>query len=187
MPTKLDHMMKRIATTLLVLVWTVVAFAQGSVLKQTLEIAEVEINDGEVSLSVFDMPELEKHQYFLCVGTLGIGDDFVQLQFDPVFQLFLPLGETLEEAQAKLEEFKDIAKEPSGTEIETVGTLALANPSTGDLEPVYLTSRRFLFQRIIEFSVKRTGYVRATHIGRSDLGSLITGVKLYRKIHPNEE
>ena len=179
--------MKRLVTTLFALVWAVVAFAQGSVLKQTLEIAEVEINDGEVSLSVFDMPESEKHQYFLCVGTLGIGDDFIQLQVDPVFQLFLPLGNTLEEAQAKLEAFRDVAKASSGTEMETVGTLALANPSTGDPEPVYVTSRRFLFQRIIEFSVRRNGYVRATHIGKNDLGSLITSVKLYRKIHPNEE
>ena len=43
------------------------------------------------------------------------------------------------------------------------------------------------FQRLVEFSVRRNGYVRATHIGRSDLGTLITGVKLYRKIHPDEE
>lgn len=179
--------MKRIVSTLFVFVWTVVAFAQGSVLKQTLEIAEVEINDGEVCLSVFDMPEDGQHQYFLCVGTLGIGDDFIQLQIDPVFELFLPLGNTLEEAQAKLETFKEIAKEPSGTEMETVGTLALSNPTTGEPEPVFLTSRRFLFQRLVEFSVRRNGYVRATHIGRSDLGTLIAGVKLYRKIHPDEE
>ena len=179
--------MKRIVSTLFVFVWTVVAFAQGSILKQTLEIAEVEINDGDVSLSVFDMPEEGQHQYFLCVGTLGIGDDFIQLQIDPVFQLFLPLGNTLEEAQEKLEAFKEIAKEPSGTEMETVGTLALANPSTGELEPVFLTSRRFLFQRLVEFSVRRNGYVRATHIGRSDLETLVTSVKLYRKIHPDEE
>ena len=179
--------MKRIVSTLFVFVWTFVAFAQGSVLKQTLEIAEVEINDGEVSLSVFDMPEEGQHQYFLSAGTLGIGDDFIQLQIDPVFQLFLPLGNTLEEAQAKLEVFKELAKEPSGTEIEAVGTLALANPSTGDMEPVFLTSRRSLFRHLVEFSVRRNGYVRATYIGRSDLGALITGVKLYRKIHPDEE
>ena len=179
--------MKRLFVLLFVMAWSLAAYAQGSVLKQTLEIAEVEINDGEVSLSVFDMPEEGVHQYFLCVGTLGIGDDFIQVQIDPVFQLFLPLGGTLEEAQAKLESFKEIANEPSGTEMETVGTLALANPSTGDIEPVYVASRRFIFQRLVEFSVKRNGYVRATHIGRSDLGTLITGVKIYRKIHPNEE
>ncbi|MBR4755823.1 MAG: hypothetical protein IK076_02675, partial [Bacteroidales bacterium] len=154
--------MKRIISLVLVLAWSVVAFAQGSVLKQTLEIAEVEINDGDVSLSVFDMPEEGQHQYFLCVGTLGIGDDFIQLQIDPVFQLFIPLGNTLIEAQAKLEEFKAIAKKRPGTGMETVGTLALANPSTGELEPVFVTSRRLLTQKLIEFSVKRNGYIRAT-------------------------
>lgn len=178
--------MKRLVCTVFVLAWTVFAFAQGSVWKQMLEIAEVEINDGETTLAVFDMPEEGQHQYFLCVGTLGIGDDIVQVRVDPVFQLFIPLGETLEEAQAKMEDFVGIVQMPAGTEMETIGTLALANPSTGELEPVYVTSRRFLLSRIIEFSIRRDGYVRATHIARSEFNSLLTGVKLYRRIHPNE-
>lgn len=179
--------MKKILTTLFAVALTVTAFAQGSVWKPTLEIVEVEINDGAVSLSVFDMPEEEQHHYFLCVGTLGIGDDFVQLQIDPVFQLFIPLGETLEESQAKLEEFREIAKASAGTEMITLGTLALANPSTGEYEPVYVTSRRFLIQKLAEFSIKRNGYVRATHISKGDLGTLISGVKFYRKLHKNEK
>lgn len=178
--------MKRLVSTVFVLAWTVFAFAQGSVWKQMLEIAQVEINDGETTLAVFDMPEEGQHQYYLCLGTLGIGDDFVQVRVDPVFQLFIPLGETLEEAQAKMEDFVGIVKMPAGTEMETIGTLALANPSTGELEPVYVTSRRFLLSRIIEFSIRRDGYVRATHIARSEFNSLLTGVKLYRRIHPNE-
>lgn len=178
--------MKRLISTVFVLAWTVVAFAQGSVWKQMLEIAEVEINDGETTLAVFDMPEADQHQYFLCVGTLGIGDDIVQVRVDPVFQLFIPLGTTLEEAQAKMEEFRDIVKMPAGTEMETIGTLALANPSTGEMEPVYVTSHRFLLSKIIEFSIRRDGYVRATHIARSEFNSLVSGVKLYRKIHPKE-
>ena len=179
--------MKRLILILSLLALTTAAFAQGSILKQTLEIAEVELNDGVVSLSVFDMPEEDQHQYFLCVGTLGIGDDFIQLNIDPVFQLFIPLGGTLIEAQAKLEEFKAIAKQPAGTELETRGTLALANPTMGEEEPVYVTSRRFLGEKILEFSVKRNGYVRATHIGRSEFGSLVTSVKIYRKLHPKEK
>lgn len=178
--------MKRVLSILVFLALGVTAFAQGSVLKQTLEIAEVEINDGDVSLSVFDMPEGDVHQYYLDVGTLGIGDDIIQFNVDPVFRLFIPLGGTLAEAQAKLEEFRGVANMSAGEGIETVGTLALANPSTGTEEPVYLTARRFIFQRIIEFSVKRDGYVRATHIGRGDFGTLLNGVKFYRKIHPNE-
>ncbi|MBR4229987.1 MAG: hypothetical protein IKR83_04680 [Bacteroidales bacterium] len=179
--------MKRVIITFMLLVWAVAAFAQGSILKQTLEIAEVEINDGQLTMSVFDMPEEGQHQYFLCVGTLGIGDDYLQLQIDPLFQLFIPLGNTLEEAQAKMEEFKAIAKQPEGTEIQTVGTLALANPTMGEYETVYVASRRFLVQKIIEFSVHRNGYVRATHIAKGDFGSLLNSLKLYRKLHKKEK
>ena len=178
--------MKRIIIFILAVVWTVTAFAQGSVLKQTLEIAEVEIDDGDILISVFNMPEGDQNQYYLCVGTLGFGDSFIQLEIDPLFQLFIPLGGTLDEAQAKLEEFKNVAKLPTGTGIETVGCLALANPSTGELEPVSVTSKRFFIQRIISFSVQRNGYVRASHVPRIDFNALVTSVNLYRKIHPNE-
>ena len=176
--------MKRFITIIAALAVTAAAFAQGSLLKQTLEIAEVEIDDGDVTVSVFNMPEEGVNQYYLCVGTLGIGDDIVQFRVDPLFQLFIPLGDTLQEAQERLEELRALAKEPDGTTMETIGCLALANPSTGELEPVYVTSRKFIFRRLVEFRVQRNGYIRATHISRSVLGSLLTGVKLYRRIHP---
>ena len=184
------NILKKSLLTLLVAVIPVLASGQekkGSLLKQTLEIAEVEINDGQEYLCVFDMPDGDQHNYYLSVGTLGIGSDIIQFQVDPAFQLFIPLGSTLEAAQAKLEEFRDLAKEPAKTQIETVGTLALGNPSTGTLEPVYVTSHRFLTQKIAEFSVKRNGSVRATHIARSNLSSLVGSVKIYRKIHPKEK
>ena len=69
--------MKRLVSNVLVLMWAVAAFAQGSILKQTLEIAEVEVDDGDVTISVFNMPEEGQNQYCHCVGTLGIGNDVV--------------------------------------------------------------------------------------------------------------
>ena len=69
--------MKRLVSVVLLLMWAVAAFAQGSILKQTLEIAEVEVDDGDVTISVFNMPEEGQNQYCLCVGTLGIGNDVV--------------------------------------------------------------------------------------------------------------
>ena len=69
--------MKRLVSIVLVLMWAVAAFAQGSILKQTLEIAEVEVDDGDVTISVFNMPEESQNQYCLCVGTLVIGNDVV--------------------------------------------------------------------------------------------------------------
>ena len=178
--------MKKIICLLSILVWTVAAFAQGSLLKQTLEIVEVEINDGATTLSVFNMPENDQNQYFICLGTMGIGDDFVQLNLDPVSELFIPLGNTLEEAQTRLEEFRALAKQADGTSSETTGYLAIGNPTTADPEPVILTSRRLIFSRNVEFSVERKGYIRATYISYSELGSLLSGVKFYRNLHPNE-
>ena len=160
-----------------------VSFAQGSLLKPIYEIVSVEVND--VRISVFDMPEGDIHQYYINLGTLGFGDDFIQVHLDPVSELFIPLGNTAADAQAKLEEFAELPKSPVGTEIQTEGILAIANPTMGETEPVYVTSRKFLFDRIAEFSVRRDGYVRATHISRSNLRSLISGVKFYRKLYPD--
>lgn len=179
--------MKKILCLISLLVWTAAAFSQESpFLKQMMEITQLEINDGEKTIAVFDMPEEAQHHYYLCVGSLGIGDDFIQLHLDPVSQLFLPLGDTLEEAQAKLEEFRSVAKEPEGTTLEATGSLALVNPTTAEPEPVYLTARRFIFTRNVEFSVKRDGYIRATYIAYNELGAMVNGVKFYRRIHPNE-
>ena len=178
--------MKRFISILAFLALSVAAFGQGSLLKQTLEIVELEINDGEKEISVFDMPEGDVHQYFFCAGTLGIGDDIIQFNIDPVSNLFIPLGGTLEEALAKMEEIRGVANMSSGDGIETVGILAVGNPSTGEEEPVYLTARRFLFQKNVTFTVKRNGYVRSTDLSRSDLGAMVNGIKFYRKIHPNE-
>ena len=178
--------MKRFLTILAFLAIGLVAFAQGSLRKQTRTVSEVEIDDGAVTLSVFDMPDGDMHQYYLCVGQLGIGDDVIQFNIDPVSQLFIPLGGTLAEAQEKLEEIRGVANRAAGEGIETVGVLAVGNPSTGVEETVCLTARRIVLQKHVEFTVRRNGYVRSTVIGRNNLGSLLTGLKFYRKIHPKQ-
>ena len=178
--------MKRLLTILAFLAIGAVAFAQGSLWKHTRPISEVEIDGGAVTLSVFDRPDGDVHKYYLCVGQLGIGDDVIQFNIDPVSQLFIPLGGTLAEAQAKLEEIRGVANMAAGEGIETVGVLAVGNPSTGEEETVYLTARRIVLQKHVEFTVKRNGYIRSTVIGRNNLGSLLTGLKFYRKIHPKQ-
>lgn len=178
--------MKKFIITAFVFLWTVTSFAQGTLWRETTEIASVDINDGDVHLSVLNMPEEGRNQYFLCVGTLGFGDDFIQVGLDPVSQLFIPLGGTLEEAQARLEEIKDLAMQEKGTVKEVEGVLTVGNPSMGDPETVYLTARRYFLSRLIEFSVQRNGYLRATHVTKGEMGSLLTSLKIHRKIHPND-
>ena len=178
--------MKKLLTTLLAMTLAISAFAQGSILKPVLTITETTIHGGPEKISVFDFPEEGQHHYFLDAGILGVGDDIIQVNIDPVFRLFVPLGNTLADAQDKLEEFIAMAKQPVGTEIETTGTLALANPSMGDYEAVYVTTRSGIFQRIVEFSIRRDTYIRGTFIAKSELKALLTGMKIYSKIHPDE-
>lgn len=186
MNLSIPHTVKRFLSILVCVALGGAAFAQGFFQKQIRTINEVEIDDGAVTLSVFDMPDGDVHRYFLCVGRLGTGDDVTQFNIDPVAQLFIPLGGTLAEAQAKLEEIRGVANRSSGEAMETVGILATGFPSNGETEPVYLTARRVLFHKNVEFTVRRDGYIRSTVIGRNDLGSLLTGFKFYRKIHPKQ-
>lgn len=178
--------MKSGLVMLLMAVMPVLSFAQETILIHTREITEVQNDEGDMLLSILDMPDGETHNYYLSVGSLGIGMTYVELQVDPIFRLFVPLGSTLKEAQAKLTEFKKVAGHQNGWKIETMGTLSLSLPTVGELETVTVTSRRILLQRIIEFSVRREGSVRASHVAKSDFGSLISSLKRYRRQHPEE-
>ena len=162
------------------------AFAQESVIPQRLELTSIDVNDGERTLEVFNMPQDDQNHYFLSVGHLGIGDDVIQIQFDPIFELFIPLGDTLDEAMETLNLLKNTSKDSPGTTIELEGCLAAGFPND-KLEPVKITARRFLFSRLLEFAIEREDYIRSTHIARSDISSIVTSMNLYRKIHPNEE
>lgn len=178
--------MKRFLSIFIVLVWAAAAFAQEPRIPQRLELVELEVNEGEVTLEVFNMPENDLNQYFLTVGHLGIGDDIIQFQFDPIFELFLPLGDNLDDAQAALGQLQDLFKQTPGTSLEVSGCLAAAFPND-KREPVKVTYRKVLLSRMLEFSVERDGYIRATHISRSDFNSIVNSLKLYRRIHPGEK
>lgn len=198
--------MKLFKTTLAALLFTllpVAASAQLSKLSQipqrneivTIE-SEDEIADtdfgsaafGGVEIrEVFDMPDADgNHHYYLSVGHLGFGDDFIQMMIDPVFELFIPLGDTLEEAQQVLEDLKALFKQPKGSSIEVQGCLAFGVPND-KLETVRVTYCKPLVSKLLEFSIQREGYTRASHVLKADIGTLLSGVKFYRKIHPKEK
>ena len=154
---------------------------------QRMEIATVETDEDDFitsSYSVFRMQD--SGRIWLSVGHLGIGSDLIQLQFDPVYELFIPLGDTLEEAVKTLQELQAFSKEPRLSTKEVQGCLAAITPND-ELEPVTLTSRRLLTSKIVSFSVMRDDLVRATYLTKSDLGSLVFSTKAYRKLHPTEQ
>lgn len=180
----------RFLVVLLVAVMPVLAFAQNnnSLLRQRLEIVELENEDAggawHTEVEVFSIADTPG--YWLSLGNLGIGSDIVQLQFDPVFELFIPLGNTLAEAQEKMQEIKDFFNSARKSTMEIEGCLTAILPDEGKLEPVKVTARRFLTSRLLEFSVERESLVRATYISKSEFGSLLSGVKFYRKLHKKQ-
>lgn len=178
-------MRKILACIFASLALSTMVFAQETAIPQRLELVQVG-EDDDTALEVFNVPQEGQNRYYLSVGNLGIGDEVIQINFDPLFELFIPLGNTLDEAMEKLELLKETCKADAGTTIEIDGCLALGVPNE-NLETVTVTARRFLFSRLLAFSVERDGYIRATHVSRSSINSIVSSLKLYRKIHPNEE
>lgn len=179
--------MKRLFTTLALSCVAVLSFAQNSpVFRPRMEVAEFEENESVV-LDVFYMNDENPRVYYLSVGNLGVGNNIVQIGFDPVFELFIPLGGTLEEAILALDELKAFCRQPKKSTMEIQGLFSVAYPS-GDPVTITVTSRRFLFTKMLQFSLptESEGIVRATHVSRSKFSGIIGTLKLYKAVHPNE-
>lgn len=177
--------MKKTVALFVMLACTFAAFAQGSKMPQRLEIAEIEDSDGNTTGAVFNLPQEGQNHYWLDVGTLGHGDEVIQVVIDPLSHLYIPLGDTLEEAIETLSKLKEYCKETPGTAMEMKGCLRPLLPDPEEMETVTVTARRAL-SRKLEFSVQRESYLRATYVLKSDLGSLLSSVRFYRKLHPKE-
>ncbi|MBO4416627.1 MAG: hypothetical protein J5801_00740 [Bacteroidales bacterium] len=185
--------MKKYFLILACLVCSFAAVAQDFKLPQRLELATVDLQVGdddsllraEENLEVFNMPIDGENHYYLSVGHLGIGDDVIQFNIDPIFELFIPIGDTVAEAMDNLKELQSLFKGPKGGSMEIEGCLAAAFPND-NLEKVTVTYQKVLLTKVLAFSVEREGYVRATHIPKSQFNSLISSLKLYRKLHPKE-
>ena len=183
--------MKKIFLLLSLLVWSAAAIAQG--IPQRLELVTVDLELGdegsflstEENLEVFNMPIDGVNHYYLSVGHLGIGDDIIQFNIDPIYELFIPIGDTVAESMEYLEKLQTLFKGERGDSMEIEGCIAAAFPND-KLETVKVTYQKALLTNVLEFSVERQGYVRATHIPKSQFKALIRSLKIYRKLHKKE-
>lgn len=181
----MSNTIKKTLSVLLLAAVATVAFAQK--IPQRLEIASVdlEVVGIEEHLDVFNMPEENENHYYLSVGHLGIGNNIIQFDFDPLYELFFHIGDTLDEAIEALEQLKGLFKAEKGTQIEMQGCLAIGFPND-KVEKVNVTYQKVIFTKVLEFSIDREEYTRATHIPKSEFNSLVSGVKFYKKLHPSE-
>lgn len=179
--------MKKFITTFALALVAVASFAQKPLFRPRMEIAEMSSDNGNLEMEVFYMNDVEPRTYWLSVGHLGIGTEIIQVDFDPVYELFIPLGHDLNEVVAKMEEMKAMYKQ-KGESFEMQGCFSVAYPDENELETVTVTSKRSLGSKLLEFSLptKSDGVIRATYIAKMDFGGLLSGVKFYRKLHPKE-
>ncbi|MBR1799145.1 MAG: hypothetical protein IJ761_04520 [Bacteroidales bacterium] len=182
-------LLERVSLLLIFATFAATSTAQEVNLKDLLQLREIVSIEEDVEQNVhFEIVALDSDstsQYFLSLGHLGVGNNIIQFHVDPIFTLYIKLGNTLAESIERIEELIEQIKAEPGTATETTGYISLGAPNEHP-ETVTITTRKPLLSRHLQFSVQRDGYIRATDIRTSQLKSLRTSLKLYKKLHKKE-
>lgn len=158
--------------------------AQTPKLQARASIAEFEDEVSHFEVFPLDMGNGQK-QYYLCLGRIYHGDDIVQVGIDPVSEMFVYLGGTMDEAIATMESMLPWFELPNGSVNEVEGIITVIQPS-GKNGILKVKSLKPLLTRNLEFYEERDGYIIAASISRSAFKNLVSGVKFYRKLHPKQ-
>lgn len=177
--------MKKALSIIFALVCTSLLFAQGGKFPTVKEIVTIEDEDTGRTVDVVNIPVDGVNHYWLHVGTMGIGDKIVQVELDPVYRLYIPLGNNVTEAVACMEDLKTLFKEPNGTMREVQGSFKPFFPGQ-DMETIQVYRHKFLLSNQLQFVLERDGYLRVAYLGKSEYNSLLRGLKFHGKLHPSE-
>ncbi|MBQ9660660.1 MAG: hypothetical protein IJV37_05270 [Bacteroidales bacterium] len=175
-----------VLATLLLAVFPVFSFAQDSQLFHQREIVQLTNDDGDTNYVILAIDNDGASEYYLMLSGVGFGDAVLRVG-DPLTNLFVKLGDTLEESQQTLNEFLDLLASEPGTYREMDAHFALATTDERPAEKIKVTSMKSIFGKYLEFGTESEGRVRAADIRRSELRSLLRSVKFYARIHPNEK
>ena len=177
--------MKKITSVLIALICTAGLFAQTGKIPNVKEIVSLENENTDKVVEVVNIPDEGVNHYYLYLGSMGIGNKIIQIDVDPVTQLFIPLGNNVTDAVACMENLKTLFKEPKGSMREIQGSFRPFFP--GDkLETVQVYRHQPLLTNQLQFVIERDGYERVTYIDKSEFNSLLSGLKLHGKMHPSE-
>lgn len=147
--------------------------------------ASIAVFEEEVShFEVFPMEMRDgTRQYYLSLGEAFVGTHKFGVG-TTVLEVFVYLGNTMDEALAYMQSMLPWFDEAKGTQHEVQGRLIAIQPD-GELQPLQVTSGKTL-GRWLEFSVEMDGAVLNANIYKRPFKSLISSVKFYRKLHPKE-
>lgn len=159
--------------------------AQSTIGPLAVRASIVEIDNNGLYCDVFSIVLDGQKQYYMSAGHVYMGDEVVKVQIEPMTEMFVFLGDTMDEAIEAMQNMKLWFNLPSGTINEVDGSFSIAQPKL-EKETIRVTSMRPLLTRQLEFAVMRGDAVVAAHVIKSDFNSLLSGLKTYRKLHPKE-
>ena len=170
--------MKRIIICLAMVLCSVVSMAQA----WRLECAEVERDDRHYEVFLYRVGD-SLQGYYLGLDTPDRIPGSL-ITFDLFTEVCVYLGETLDEAQAVLEEMKAMADEEVGTIKVFPARMALGNDLKDMTSTTCTVQKRLLGGHRLCFSFEHSGYTTENFLRKGDLRSLLTSLKIYRKLHP---
>ena len=177
--------MKKLIPIFLALLCTTTLLAQSGKFPIFKEIASVEHdNTGEV-FQLVNVPVEGVNHYYILVGRMGIGDLVFQIDIDPVNLLYIPLGTTITDALAYMEELKTLYKEPKGTMREIQASFQPFFPGQ-ELQTIKVYRHQPLLSNQLQFVIECDGYQRVAYLNKSDFNALMSGLKFYGKLYPSE-
>lgn len=177
--------MKKIVSIIVALLCTTGLFAQISKIPVILDIVSIENENTGQTKEVVNIPVDGVNHYYLFVGKMGIGDRILQLDVDPINQLYIPLGNNITEAVAFMEKLKTLYKEPKGTMREIQGCLKPFFPGE-EFETVKVYRHQPFLTNQLQFVIERSEYERVNYIDKSEFNSLLSGLKFHGKLNPSE-
>ena len=177
--------MKKIVFLFFAVLCTAGLFAQTNKIPTVKEIVSVENENVNQAVQIVNIPVDGINHYWLHVGNMGIGNKVVQVELDPVYQLYIPLGDNITDAVAYMEELKTLFKEPKGTKREIQGSFKPFFPGE-NLETIQVFKYKPLLTNQLQFVIERDGYERVAYLSKSDFNTLLNGLKFHGKLYPSE-
>ena len=170
--------MKRIIICLAMVLCSMVSMAQA----WRLECVEVERNDKH--FEVFQYRVADSLQgYFLGLDTPDRIPGSL-ITFDMFTEVCLYLGATLDEAQAVLEEIYLFFDEEVGVSRVFTARMALGTDLMDASTSTCTVQKRLLGVHRLCFAFEHSGYTTENYLRKGDIRSIITNLKIYRKLHP---
>lgn len=180
--------MKKAFSTLTFGLLSLLAIAQNQPAGIRLEVAECTINEKEYTIFSYTDKEDGTFSYYLGLGTPdGISETI--FVFDQFTETCIGMGTTLDEVQARLDEFLALLNETPGTTREYPARLGVGE---GFIHPESTSAKcevrkKLLWGKRLVFYFKNDAYTTETYLSKSGIKSLRTNLKIYRKLHPKKE